>query len=479
MNTIQVLKKLNNKTPAEVYIVGGFVRDYLRNKTNNDLDIVVKKLSLKNIKKFLKKYGKIKEIVLKKTNDTFVVNILLFKAHDDPFVEAQITLPRKGKNQTCSPNNNLEQDSRFRDFRINSLYLPINYKSKKDVIDLVSGKNDINNRIICSNGSSTERIKESPIRMLRAISLASKTNYSITPKLWRAIKTNAGLIKRVPAEAIRIEFNKILMCKKPSKYLKFLQKTNLLKYIAPEIQNCVKIKQDKKYHKYDVFTHLIYTVDNAVFDLVIRLAGLLHDIGKPIVKQTIIDKDKNVRITFYKHEIVSAKLATTFLKRLKYDNLIIKKVVALVRLHMYHYTREWTDPALRRFIKKANISDYYMNPDNISSFPLFLLRSAERLGSGKNIAITDRQKDFEKRVIDIYNASNGLSIQDLKIDGNIIMNTFRLKPGIKIGQILDYLLNCILNKPILNNRLDLLKLTTDYLYSNLCLKNQEEKEKKL
>lgn len=473
MNTIQVLQKLNKESPGKVYIVGGFVRDYLRNKPNKDLDIVIKGLPSKSIKKFLSKYGKIKSVVLSKTNDIFSVNILLFKAYDDPHVEAQITLPRKGKNQTFGPYNTLKQDVKFRDFKINSMYLPINYNSKKDVIDLVDGRNDIIERKICSNGSPTERVKESPIRMLRAISLAARINYSIDIKLWNAIKSNSYLIKKVPADAIRTELDKIIMSKKPSKYLKFLQKTGLLKHIAPELQKCVKVGQDKKYHKYDVFTHLIYTVDNSDFDLVIRLAGLLHDIGKPVVKQTMVDSNKKVRVTFYNHEIVSAKLATVFLKRLKYNNLISKKVIALVRLHMYHYTREWTDAALRRFIKKANIDERYMSLEKIPSFPLFQLRAAERLGSGKKIAITNRQKDFEKRVIDIYKESNGLTIQDLDIDGNIIIEMFNLKQGIQIGKILDYLLNSILNKPALNNRLDLLKLTTDYLYTNSCKTSQK------
>lgn len=473
MNTIQVLQKLDKETTAKVYIVGGFVRDYLRNKNNEDLDIVIRGLSRKNIKKFLSKYGKVKNVVLTKTNDMFTVDILLFKSYEDASIEAQITLPRMGKNQTYSPHNTLKQDVKFRDFRINSMYLPINYGSKEEVIDLVHGKNDIVDRKIRSNGSPNERIKESPIRMLRAISLASRINYSIDIKLWNAIKANAYLINRVPAEAIRIEIDEILMSKKPSKYLKFLKKTGLLKHIAPEIQRCVGVKQDKKYHKYDVFTHLIYTVDNSDLDLVIRLAGLLHDIGKPAVKQVIISNDNKAHITFYKHEIAGAKLATKLLKRLKYNNSIIKKVVALVRLHMYHYTREWTDTALRRFIKKANIDTYYIDLERITSFPLFRLRAAERLGSGKKIAVTDRQKDFEKKIIDIYRASNGLNIQDLNIDGNVIMETFKLKQGVQIGQILNYLLQNILNKPALNNRLDLLKLTTDYLYTNSCLINQE------
>lgn len=115
MTTIQVLKKLDKETSAKVYIVGGFVRDYLRNKNNNDLDIVIRKLSLKKIRKFLNNYGKIKNVILTKTNDKFAVNVLLFKSYDDLLVEAQITLPRKGKNQICNLHNTLEQDAKFRD----------------------------------------------------------------------------------------------------------------------------------------------------------------------------------------------------------------------------------------------------------------------------------------------------------------------------------------------------------------------------
>lgn len=465
MKTIEVLKKLDKETEAKVYIVGGFVRDYLRNKPNKDLDVIIRNLTLKKIKQFLVRYGKIKRITLSRVKNGPVITILLFKAHNN-HIEAQITLPKKGKTQAQNPHNTLKQDVKFRDFRINALYLPINYKSKKDIIDLVGGKEDIGSRKLCSNGSPNERIKESPIRMLRAVSLAARINYSIDIKIIEAIKTHAYLVKKIPAELVRSEFNKILMSKNPSKYIRVLQRSGLLKYIAPEIQNCVGVAQNKKYHKYDVFTHLIYTVNNSEFDLVLRLAGLLHDIGKPVVKKRVIDKEGKVNVTFHTHEVASARLALVFLKRLKYDKEVIGKVVALVRLHMYHYTREWTDTALRRFIKRVKIDEHYMTPETISSFPLFKLRAAERLGGGKVVAVTDRQKDFEERVIDVYNSSRGLVIKDLELDGNIIMEVFNLKPGVKVGQILEYLLDKILEEPHLNNKLDLLKLTTEYLYSN-------------
>lgn len=459
MNTIEVLQSLQKETKAEVFLVGGFVRDYLRRKNNVDLDVVIRRLSLRNIRKFLKRHGKVKEVVLAKTNDSFAVNILLFSASAHDF-EAQITLPRRGKMQIPDSHNTLKQDVRFRDFKINTMYLPVNYRSRNDVVDLVGGKKDIAERRLTSNGSANERIKESPIRMMRAISLASRTNYTIDEEIIDAITANAGLIKRCPPEAIQNEFNQILMSKKPSKYLSLLKKTGLLSNIAPEVDNCVGVKQDARYHKYDVFKHLIYSVDNCNQNLIIRLAALLHDTGKMATRK----QSKDGRTSFHKHEIVSVKLAREFLKRMRYSSKTTRQVILLVKHHMYHYTREWTDSAVRKFIRKVNLTDEYMTIDKIGTFPLFRLRAAERLGNGlKGIAVTDRQRDFEKRLVNIYRESTGLTIKDLEINGNTLMDTFRLPQGQKVGEILKFLLDQVLEHPNMNNRIDLLKLTVDYL----------------
>ena len=465
MNTIEVLKRLKHETTAEVFIVGGFVRDFLRNKKNNDIDVVVRGLPLEGIKKFLSKYGKVTEVNLAKTNDTFTTNIILFKASRGDF-EAQIALPRRGKRQVQDFRTRLRHDVKCRDFTINALYLPIDFKSKRDVIDLVEGRKDIANRKIRANGNADDRIKESPIRMMRAISLAARTNYTIDKELLQTIRRNAELIKKCPAEPVRIELNKIIMSKKPSKYFNILRKVGLLKYIMPELERCAGVKQDTRYHKYDVFTHLIYTVDNCERDLKLRLAGLLHDIGKTDTYKEV-KGGSGRKITFHKHEMVSIKLARNLLKRLKYDTETIKDILNLIKFHMYHYTREWTDSAMRKFIKKSGITEEFLHEDTIETFPLFKLRAAERLGNGlKTTAITDRQKDFERRLLEVYRESTGLDVKDLKVNGDTLMSVFKLKPGETIGNILDFLLENVLENPALNEELSLLKLATEYLYND-------------
>jgi poly(A) polymerase/tRNA nucleotidyltransferase (CCA-adding enzyme) len=293
---------------------------------------------------------------------------------------------------------------------------------------------------------------------MRAFSLSARTGYKLSNHVKHAIKDCANLLKKVPGEPIRHELEEILMSSKPSVQLKQMQSLGVLKVILPELDKCFNCTQDKKHHKYDVFTHLIYTCDNADADLILRLAGLLHDIGKPESRKEI-GKDK---VTFYLHEVVGAKIATNILRRLKYSEAIIKEVTHLIRMHMYHYTRDYTDAGVRRFIIKAGIEKHHL--DNLSNFPLFKLRQAERLGNGfKKNPITPRQKDFQDRITRVFNESSGLTIKDLAINGNDVMSLFRIDPGPEIGKLLKKLIELVLEDPDLNDRKVLLHFVLDLI----------------
>lgn len=456
MKTLTALKHLQQETKAEVYYVGGFVRDLLRNKTNDDYDIVVRKLPVQEIVSFLKEFGSVKVINMKGVGEAADIEIILFRGKKDTKI-AQISLPRRGLKQIPYETNSLRQDSKYRDFRINAMYLPINYKSKKDVIDLVGGKKDIKERVISCITNADDCFKVSPIRILRAISLTGRTNYRMDSTILDRMKNHAESLEGVPVEVLRKELDKILLSDKPSKLFKLMARRGVLKYVMPELDSCVGCMQDTKYHKYDVFTHCIKTCDHTDRDVVSRLAGLLHDIGKPGTRKVI-----NGRVTFHKHEMLSVKLAKQFMDRLRYDGRTKEKVLWLVRMHMYHYTREYTDPAVRRFIKRAGITKD--NIDKLSDHPIFKLRAAERLGNGyKSEAVTQRQLDFEDRIRKVFGRGGGLQITDLKINGNTIMKAFGLKAGVKVGEILNYLLGKVQGDSTKNTRLDLIAMTVDYL----------------
>lgn len=458
MKTLQALQRLQEETKAEVFLVGGFVRDYLRNKKNDDLDVVVRKLSSKAIIAFLENYGSCKKITLADNNDKFTTELILFRGRESSLI-AQIVLPRRGKKQIADRNNTLRQDAKYRDFKVNAMYLPVNFKSKADVIDVVGGLDDIRNRTVSCVPNVTDCLSMSPIRVLRAISLAAHTGYKIDSDLFTGLRRQGSVLKDVIPELIRKELNKIFLSKKPSRHLRLMRKLGILEFAIPELDACVGVAQDERYHKYDVFTHCIYTCDNAEPNLVLRLASLFHDVGKPGTRKRV-----GRRVTFHKHEMLSVKLTRNFLNRLRYDGRTKTAVLDLVRMHMYHYTREYGDGAVRRFIKKAGITKEMLN--DLGSLPLFKLRSAERLGNGlKTDPVTPKQLDFEDRIRKVFEKGGGLQLENLDINGHIIMEAFGLEDGKLIGEILECLLNQVQRDKKLNDRFKLIELTLQYLKS--------------
>lgn len=455
METLDALRQLHRDTTADVYIVGGFVRDLLRRKGNDDLDIVVCNLPIQRVRKYLDNLGTFKKVTIAKTNDVFDVNIYLFRTYDDT-TTAQLALPRKGVKQLAHHKNTLKQDAKHRDFTINAMYLPVDYKSRADIIDTSHGKLGIKSRTIVANGNPYARIKESPIRMLRAISLAARTGYRLHKDLKKAISERVGLLTSCPADAIRKEVNKILLSKKPSRYIRLMYKLGILKVVMPELNACYGVPQNKRYHMHDVFGHCLCACDNIDPDLVLRLTALFHDLGKPAARAVADDG----RATFYKHEIGSTRLAYTLMTRLGYETKIKNEVSKLIRLHMYHYTSEFTDAAVRRLISRIGVTSKDLQ--NIGEFPLFKLRIADRMGKGYGvIQITKRQLDFEARLVRLFKESKAYSIKDLKINGRDLMSVFRLDPGPLVGEILESLLDKVLENPSVNERSQLLKLAID------------------
>lgn len=460
--TIQALCALEKEThkvyATEVFVVGSYVRNLLRKKSSNTtINVVIRNLSLTKIKEFLKPYGQITTSAIYDYKGYSYKKIINFIGDGDKIL-AKIELIGVVKKKKGKGIASIRQDALNRCFALDAMYLPITKLKTPHVIDYVGGKSDITARHILSIGSAIPKFKNQPIQILRAFSLAAETGYSISNHVKHVIAEHAELLQKVPAVEIRDELITILTSAKPSIQLKLMLKLGVLHVILPELVKCDRCLQDDRYHKYDVFTHLIYTCDNIDNDLVLRLAGLFHDIGKPDSREVT----KEGKVTFYRHEVIGAKIVSPMLRRLGFEQNIIDQVTHLVRMHMYHYIREWTDSGVNKFIRTVDINKD--NVDKLDEFPLFKLRKAERLGNGfKKAGVTKRQLEFQERIVKIFKSNSGFSIRNLAVDGSMLLNTFNLEPSPEIGNILRYLLSYVNNDVSLNNRRLLLHCALDYL----------------
>jgi len=298
--------------------------------------------------------------------------------------------------------------------------------------------------------------------MTEAIAIASELNYRLDNNLFYAIKAHHTKVIDIPTEIFRDHFVRVLLSKQPSKYLKIMHNSGLLYVMIPELSACSGVDQNKKYHKYDVFDHCLSACDNAENDLVIRLAALFHDVGKPQTRSEI-EKDGEVKVTFYNHEVVGSKVVRKILRRLKFDKETVSNVSNLVYHHMYNYEQgKWSDAAVRRFIKKIHIKEEDLSC--IDDLPIFLLRKADRAANGLNLSpISPRQKSFENRIKHVYERSKALHVRDLKVDGNMIMEKFNLKPGPTVGHVLNYLLSIVIENQSLNKKETLIDEASKYL----------------
>lgn len=454
MKIIAILKKLDRDTSAEVYYAGEYVRDFIRRKRSNKVEIVVKNIQLPNVAKYIRQYNKNLKIRTLKGCISFSADNL------------DITIQNPQKGDKYSPYHTLKEDAREKAFTINSMYLPIHSKGRKGTIDVYRGRNDIRGRKIKAVSKADSAIKRNPEIMMDALALAAELNYRLDTNLFYAIKSNHKLVEKVVVQKIRDNFVTILMSSRPSRYLRIMHKAGLMHVIIPELSVCDGVTQNKKYHKYDVFTHSLTACDNTEPNLKLRLAALFHDVGKPQVREEVV-KDGQPRVTFYNHEVVGSKTVRRLLRRLKFGKEMATSVSDLIYNHMYNYEPgKWSSAAVRRFITKAHIVPNDL--DDLENLPVFLLRKADRAANGLNLSeISPRQKSFEKRIKHIYNRSQVLHIGDLDIDGSVLMEEFKLRAGPTIGHILNYLLSIVIEDQSVNHRNILIEEASKYLSNAL------------
>ncbi|MCL5091152.1 MAG: HD domain-containing protein, partial [Patescibacteria group bacterium] len=312
--------------------------------------------------------------------------------------------------------------------------------AKLEIIDNFNGQEDLQNKIIRAVGDPNERFKEDALRMIRAIRFAAQLGFIIETDTFIAIKKNSQLLTFISGERIRDELFKILASDYPDEGITLLLNSGLLPYILPELIKGYGVSQ-AKHHIYDVWTHSLASLKFCPSkDPLVRLATLVHDVGKPVTA-----RGEGQQRTFYNHEVVGGRITEKIADRLKLSRKDKDRLFRLVRWHLFTVDERQTDSAIRRFIRnvgKENLED------------ILALRTGDRLGGGAR-ETSWRLEKFKERLAEVQ--IQPFSVADLKINGFDVMKIFDITPGPEIGQILNKIFEEVEEKKIENEREVLLK----------------------
>ena len=422
------------KAGHEIYLVGGAVRDILLKKEISDCDFTTN-ATPEQIQKIFEKtvYN----------NAYGTVTIIL-----DDGTKAEITPFRREQKYSDHRHpekiewaKTIEEDLSRRDFTINA----IAYDGQK-LIDPYNGSGDLKDLLLRAVLDPDVRFKEDALRLIRAIRFASQLGCTIEEKTQASIKNNAELISHISWERIRDEFLKIIISDHPGDGILLLRSTGLLKYILPEVDACFGVEQisPERHHIDDVGTHLVKSLNAcSSHNPITRFAVFLHDIGK--VATFSKDKKTNI-ITFYNHEMVGAQLTEDIAKRFRLSKEESKTLVTLVRHHMFTVSEVQTDKAIKRFIRNVGV-------ENLDE--AIAMRIADRVGSGA-AETSWRTELFKKRLIEVQ--KEPFSVKDLKINGTDVMKILSIKPGPRVGAILNLIFEKVEEGSLINRKDDLVKV---------------------
>ena len=344
--------------------------------------------------------------------------------------------------------DDITADLARRDFTVNAMAIdPLDGK----VIDPFDGVGDLGRRLLRAVGNPLERFAEDGLRVLRAARFVATLDLDLDPATRDAIRPTLDTYRKVAMERVRDEWVKAMKARAPSRAFEVMRETGILEVTCPELLDGVGLDQNK-FHVYDVWRHGMECMDACAADPVLRIAALLHDVGKP---RTRAWSDKTHDYTFYDHDRVGAEIADPIAARLRFSNDERLRIVSLVRHHLFHYSDEWTDAAVRRWIRRVG-------PERVAD--LYVLNEADVRAKGidctPDLAALAALKVHVARVLE---QGAALSTRDLKINGHDLIRDVGVRPGRAIGQILDALLEAVTADPALNEREALLALACEWL----------------
>jgi tRNA nucleotidyltransferase (CCA-adding enzyme) len=412
------------------WVVGGCVRDLLLGREVSDWDIATDALPEEIVKIFPR-------VIPTGIQHGTVTVMVKGRGYEVTTLRGETSYSDGRRPDAVNFVDDIVKDLARRDFTINAIAID---PTNGHVVDPFDGQRDLAARLLRAVGVPEERFSEDGLRVLRAARFVATLEVELDPATERAIRPTLDTFRRVSQERVRDEWVKAMKAKKPSRAFEVMRTTGILDITCPELLLGVGLEQNK-WHAYDVWRHGMECLDACKGDPILRIAAMLHDVGKP---QSRAFSDKTNDWTFYDHDRIGAEIAEPICTRLKFSNDDRARICGLVRHHLFHYTDEWSDSTVRRWIRRVG-------PERVSD--LYLLNEADVRAKGRDCS-TDLEAlaRLEAHVAKVLEAGTALSTRDLAINGNDLMKVLGIKPGRILGQILAELLEEVTNDPDLNNR---------------------------
>jgi tRNA nucleotidyltransferase (CCA-adding enzyme) len=420
----------------QAFIVGGSVRDLLIGRPPGDFDVATSAHPDATMRLFGSRYA----IPTGLQHGT--VTVLAGEPPNPRHVEVT-TFRGEGayldgrRPSTVTFSATLDEDLSRRDFTMNAIaYDPVAHT----LVDPWDGQGDIGRKTIRTVGDPVLRFTEDGLRPMRAVRQAAQLGFSLEPATQAAIPRAMASFRKVSAERIRDELRKLLLSPVPSHGLELMRQTELMAEVLPEILPTVGCIQNR-FHKHDVYRHILATVDAAAPDFIVRMAALLHDLGKPRTQAP--RENAPGEFTFFRHEQIGSEMADAITARLKLSTAERQTLCALVAGHMFFYTPDWTDGTVRRFVKRAGPALVPL---------LFALREADIASRGQGEDREGETRELRGRIERVAAEDAALRVTDLAIDGKDVMRVLGIPPSKRVGEILGELLERVLDDPTLNQR---------------------------